>query len=436
MNAPADLDVPVLVENDRVHRDLYLSASLFERERRTLFANAWIYVAHASQLREPGDYVTVEVAGEPLIAVRDAAGTIQVLRNRCAHKGAKLVNDRAGNVGRAFRCPYHSWAYRLDGSLLAMPLPKAYDDTAVLRTEAGRGLSAVASAEYRGFIFARVAAHGPTFDDYFGPVLSAIDAMVDRSPQGELEVAGPPLRNVIGCNWKVYLENINDSLHAPVTHDSAAQAASTVWGDPPPDTPKPMAMEQLLPFTNGYEFMAKMGSRVFANGHSILGTALSLHTSYSALHDYEAVMVAAYGKERAHEILAWTPQNAVLYPSIAIKGSPQTMRVLRPLAVDRTLIETWAFRPKGAPDILVERTQLYNRLVFSPMSIVAHDDVKVFESVQSALAASGNPWVSLHRGFKREEIGRDGYDSDGLDEVLMRNQYRAWTQLVAARTPA
>jgi len=421
-----------LVEPDRVHRDLYLSEELFALEQERLFARAWIFVGHASQVPKPGDYVTAEIAGRPLILVRHQDGALHVLMNRCAHKGTMIVTDRTGNVGRAFRCPYHSWAYRTDGTLLAVPNPAGYEGTGMAGCETGRGLARVASAARRGFVFARLADPGPSFEDYFGPALAALDLAADRSPAGELEIAGAPLRSVIGCNWKVYLENVNDALHANVTHESAAIAAEAAWRSRGGGTPVPTALEQLLPFGSGTDFMEKMGGRVFANGHSYLGTSQSIHSGYAALPEYDAAMIAAYGEARAREILAWAPQNMILYPSVALKASPQTMRVIRPLGPDRTLVEAWAFRAKGAPEVLLERTQLYNRMVFSPMSMVAHDDVHVFEAIQRGLNASGNEWVSLHRDFARAELGAAPFDSSGLNEVLMRNQFRAWAALMGA----
>ncbi len=162
-----------------------------------------------------------------------------------------------------------------------------------------------------------------------------------------------------------------------------------------------MAMEQILPFGAGYDFFDRMGGRVLPNGHSVLGTHFSIHSGYAQVPEYEAAMRAAHGDERAAEILQRSPQNALCYPSLAVKGSPQAIRVIRPLAADRTLVEAWSFRAEGAPDLLFERSMTYNRLVFSPMSVVAHDDVHLFESIQQGLRAEGNEWVSLHRDFDR-----------------------------------
>jgi phenylpropionate dioxygenase-like ring-hydroxylating dioxygenase large terminal subunit len=423
--------IRALVEEDRVHRDVYLSEQVFALEQRHFFANTWNYLGHGSQVPMPGDYLAETIAGQPLVMVRQPDGEIRVLYNRCAHKGTRLVSDTSGNVGRHFRCPYHAWTYRLDGAPMGVPLKAGYAGTRLADCESGRGMAPVRHVKgYRDFVFVKLADAGPSFDDYFGGVLHAIDNMVDRSPLGRLEIAGGCLRSVIRCNWKMYLENINDTVHPMSTHQSAVDAAHALWKDQPADAPKPMALEQILPFGAGYDFFDRMGGRVYANGHSVLGTKFSIHSGYAALPEYEAAMRDAHGAERAAEILQRSPQNSVLYPSLSVKGSPQGIRVIRPLAADRTLIEAWSFRVAGAPDLLFERTQTYNRLVFSPMSVVAHDDVHLFESIQKGLAADANPWISLHRNFDPAELAQATIETNGTNELLMRNQFRAWARFM------
>jgi phenylpropionate dioxygenase-like ring-hydroxylating dioxygenase large terminal subunit len=424
-----------LFEGDRVHRDAYISDEVFALEQERLFARTWLFAGHASQVPAAGDFVTLELAGRPLILVRRADKSLQVLSNRCAHKGAKLLTDPAGNTGRAIRCPYHGWSYRLDGTLLGVPKQADYDGTRMRECETGQGLHRVAMGEHRGFVFVRLGAEGPSFQEYLGPALPFLDMIADRSPAGELEVIGPPLRAIIRANWKMYLENINDGLHVFAAHEPSAIAGRAIWAGKPPDAPKPMAVEQLVGFQYGVEFMDKMGGRVFADGHSLLGTSASIHSTYGEAPEYIEAMNKAYGPERAKAILSYMPQNAILYPSVAIKGSPQVMRVIRPLAADRTMLEAWCFRAKGAPAMMAERSMLYNRLVFSPMSLVAQDDVHIFETTQKSLHAGGNPWVSLHRHYRSGEAGEAAQDVTGLDEILIRNQYRAWAKFMAAEPP-
>ncbi len=422
-------DILALVQDDRVHRDLYLSPVLFALEQRHFFANTWNYIGHASQVPTAGDYVAVEIAGRPLLMVRQGDGSIRVLNNRCAHKGTQLVTDACGSVGKFFRCPYHAWTYKLDGAPLAVPLKAGYEGTRLQQCESGQGMGALKNvAVYRDFVFAKLNDGGPDFQAYFGDVLAAIDNLVDRSPVGRLRIEGGVLRNVVHCNWKMYLENINDTVHPLSTHESATAAANVLWQGQATDAPKPMAMEQILPFGAGYDFFDRMGGRVYPNGHSMLGTNFSIHSGYAQVPEYEAALREAHGEARATEILQRSPQNSVCFPSLAVKGSPQAIRVIRPLAVDRTLVEAWSFRVEGAPDLLFERSMTYNRLVFSPMSVVAHDDVHLFESIQQGLRGSSNEWVSLHRDFDPAELEGGTREVNGTNELLMRNQFRAWSK--------
>ena len=423
--------IRALVEPDRVHRDVYLDPELFELERERVFARSWVFVGHDSQVPAPGDYITTSIAGTPVIMVRTQDGGVRVLENRCAHKGGMLVSRASGSVGKFFRCPYHAWSYRLDGTPIAVPLKDGYDGTRMRDSSSGQGLAGIASRSHRGFVFARLAADGPSFEDHFGTITEVLDNLAERSPLGQLRIAGGCLRSVIDCNWKIYLENINDGVHPVSTHESVARAARDAARALPPGSPMPMALEQLLPFGAGYEFFVGAGVRVYPNGHSIFGTRASIHSGYGDLPDYVQTLEAAYGTARAAAILAFAPQNSVLFPSLVAKNALQTLRVIRPLAVDRTLIEVWALELVGAPEVLLERTLTYNRLAFSPLSIVAHDDIHVFQTVQRALAANANPWISLHREHVSGESAAGAAETSGTSEWPMRNQYQAWAALMA-----
>jgi phenylpropionate dioxygenase-like ring-hydroxylating dioxygenase large terminal subunit len=425
-----------LVEDDRVHRDVYTSAEIFQLEMERLWSRTWIYVGHESQVPNPGDFISVDIAAQPVLMVRHSDGSVRVLMNRCAHKGTKVVYDLAGNTGKTFRCPYHAWTYRTDGTLLQIPLKEGYDGTRLSDSEASRGLQPVRNVEsYRGFVFARLSEKGLGFHEYFGGSLSSIDNLADRAPEGELEITGGCLRYLHNCNWKMYVENLNDTMHPMIAHASSAGTARKIWEGQPAGRPKPMAIEQIVPFASDYKFFDDMGVRVYPNGHSFSGVHFSIHSSYSALGDYEALMKKAYGEERAKRILGTVRHNTVYYPSLTIKGAIQSIRVARPLAADKTLIESYTFRLKGAPDILLERTVAYNRLINSPMSVVGHDDLHCYRSIQEGLAAGGNEWVSLHRDYAAEEPfelrEKKELDCNGTSEVSMRNQFRAWAQFMA-----
>ena len=423
-----------LVRGGQVHRDVYINQDLFELEMERLWHSAWVYVGHESQVPLTGDYYTTEIARRPVLMMRAQDGAVRVFYNRCAHRGAKLVSATTGNCGGILRCPYHGWTYRLDGTLRTMPLKDGYANTGFAESPAALGLSAVpAVALHRGFVFARLNRYGPDLGTYFGDALSSIDNMADRSPAGRLEVVGGTLRYMHHCNWKMFIENLNDTMHPMVAHESSAGTARDLWKDQPPDAPKPMVIEQFVPFVSNYDFFDKMGVKIYENGHSYTGVNFSIHSKYSSLPEYEAQMKAAYGAERAHAILAEVRHNTVYYPSLTVKGAIQTIRVVRPIAVDRTLIESFTLRLVGAPESLLERTVMYNRLINAPTSVVGHDDMHCYQAIQEGLESDGNEWVNLHRNYSREDEARGiAGTHNGTSEVSVRGQFRAWLAAMTA----
>lgn len=419
--------IRALVRPDSVHRDVYINPELFELEMENLWRNTWIYVGHDSQVPNAGDFYTTQIGREPVILLRGSDDRVRVLHNRCAHRGTKLLSAVHGRCqSGALRCPYHGWTYRLDGSLRTVPLKAGYDDAGFSDGRIAKGLGEVTSTNYRGFVFARLAATGPEFLEYFGDSLSSIDNMTDRSPEGRLEVAGGVLRYLHDCNWKLFVENLNDAMHPMVVHESSAGTAKRLWQNQPPDTPVPMVIEQFVPFVNGYDFFEKMGVRIYENGHSYTGVNFSIHSKYASVGEYERRMAQAYGEERARSILGEARHNTVYYPSLTIKGAIQAIRVVRPIAVDKTLIESWTFRLVGAPDQLLERTTTYTRLINSPTSIVGHDDLHCYRSIQEGLISSGNEWISLHRNYSSAEADGIAGVYGATNDVSIRGQCRAW----------
>ncbi len=295
--------IAALVRDTEVHKACYIDADVFALEMEQLFANTWVYVGHASQVPNAGDFYSTTVGDQPVVMVRHTDGTLRVLHNRCAHKGVQVAPEGGGNTGKFFRCPYHAWTYRTDGRLLNIPLREGYENAAAAAfstCEASRGMAPVGAVKvYRDFVFCRLNPQGMGFEEFFGESLSTIDNMVDRSPVGQLEVAGGVMRYMHRCNWKMLVDNQTDTCHPMVAHQSSAGTAVRVWQAAPEGTPKPMAVEQFAPFMNPYEFFEKMGIRVWENGHGHTGVSDSIHAAYSPVPGYWESMAAAYGEERA-----------------------------------------------------------------------------------------------------------------------------------------
>jgi len=418
-----------LVRDGEVHRDVYTSPDIFDHEMTHLFAATWVFVGHASQIPAIGDFTTTTIGTAPVIMVRHTDTTIHVLHNRCPHKGTRVANDPCGNTGRFFRCPYHAWSFRTDGKVAAIPLPTGYAETPFKQSAAAGGMRPVGAVHvYRDFVFARLNADGMGFEDYFGPSLSSIDNMVDRSPEGRLEVAGGVLRYMHRCNWKMLVENLTDTCHPMVAHESSAGTALAMGKSLPGRHP---AVEIYAPFMSPYTFYEGMGIRVWPNGHGHTGVHGSIHSDYSAVPGYFDQMVAAYGADRAKAILDENRHNTVYFPNMTIKGPIQALRIFKPIAADRTLVESWTFRLVGAPDQLLERTVLYSRLINAPTSPVGHDDQEMYERAQDSLQSDSNPWVNMQRLLGADEI-EETAEVNGTSERQMRNQFHAWRRFMTA----
>lgn len=432
--------VAALVQQHQVHRDTYIDPEIFRLEMKHLFANTWVFVGHDSQTPKKGDYITTQIGDQPVIMVRHRDDEIYVLHNRCPHKGTKIAIDRAGNTGKFFRCPYHAWSFKTDGCLLAIPLKKGYADTGFEESEASHGMKSVGAVKnYRGFVFARLAEEGIGFEEYFGESLSSLDNMVDRAPEGRLEVAGPPLRYMHRCNWKMLVDNQTDTCHPMVAHESSAGTAVKLFEEAnwPADKPKPMAMEIIAPFMSPYEFFEEMGIRTWPNGHGHTGVHHSIHSDYSMADEYYAAMVEAYGEERTKEILGENRHNTVYFPNIMIKGPVQQLRNFIPLGPDQTLVESWIYRLVGAPDELLKRTAMYNRLINAPTSMVGHDDLEMYERAQEGLHSDGMEWINIQRLHTEEENYDEVVVENGTTERQMRNQMQAWAKFMTmSMTPA
>jgi choline monooxygenase len=190
----------------------YTSEAFFRREVERIFMKAWNFIGRADRIPNPGDYFTVEFVGVPAVVVRDSNGEVRAFASSCRHRGA-LVATGEGNC-RAFRCPYHSWAYGLDGRLLSAP---EIDQTR--NFDFGEyGLVPLRLQMWAGFMFLNLDPAAAPLSDWLGDLPERL-----ASYRFEDMVCVRRKEYLLDCNWKVYVENAMEAYHVPTVHRSTLQ---------------------------------------------------------------------------------------------------------------------------------------------------------------------------------------------------------------------
>ena len=151
---------------------------------------------------------------------------MNVLYNRCPHRGAQICSARKGNTGKHFYCSYHAWTFHLDGKLEGMPAKREYEGTNLDFDDPEFHMARPAQVDnYRGFWFVNLSKGGHDLKTHLGEAAAAFDQLIDRAPGKETEIVGDCFRIVQQSNWKIFLENQLDASHPGVTHESTGKAA-------------------------------------------------------------------------------------------------------------------------------------------------------------------------------------------------------------------
>jgi len=421
--------IAALVQKDKVHRDVYTDPEIFDLEMQRVWGRSWVYIGHESQVKKAGDYFATSIGTQAVFMTRHSDGKVYVMFNRCPHKGAQLIGEHCGHAPQ-IRCPYHGFVYDTNGTLIHIPQEEGYDGSPFGK---GKGQSNVQQVprvdSYRGLVFASLAAEGPDLIAWLGGAALSIDNMADRSPVGEIEISGGCFRYVHDSNWKMFVENLNDAMHPMIVHQSSAGTAKRVFDELDLDKKDvPFELEMMAPFVSNYDFFEEMGLTAWVNGHSVTGGDFSIHSDYSPIPGYTEALIDAYGEERAQKILRVNRHNTVVYPSFTLKGVITSIRVVKPISVNKTVIESWVFRQVGAPEELFHRSITYCNIVNSQANVVGPDDQEAYHRMQYGLETKDdNEWVSQHRYLGAEEVQADGTKkATGTSDMVFRHQFEAW----------
>lgn len=184
----------------------FYSPEFFALEQRDIFHRSWLYFCHSSQVSNPGDYLTGEIAGQSIYVVRGADGELRGFFNVCRHRGHQLLQGQ-GNIGGLIRCPYHSWTYDLAGKLRQAPRCEqvlGFDKSEIALSGIGVHVAA-------GFVFVNLYPNAPSFEESFGNLDQRLLAMVPGAATLKFACRQD---FTIKANWKIVVENFLENYHS------------------------------------------------------------------------------------------------------------------------------------------------------------------------------------------------------------------------------
>ncbi len=410
------VDYKDLIEEGRINGRLYYDPVIFQQEMEKIWHRGWVYVGHASEVPEPGDYMTRKIGQQPVIMVRDQDGEVGLLLNRCRHRGNLVCQHERGRAP-FFRCDYHGWTYTNKGELIRVSYGEAYD--ASFRKE-DHGLVKVARrASYRGFIFGSLSPTGISLEEHLGGAMEYIDAFVDRSLEGEIELRAGVQKARYKGNWKMLPENsLEGFYHGHVLHQ--------------------YYFDQRVKSQTRREVQETAGGTVFLpGGHMVAGHTTRLHVDIlgsrnrsGALADYVEAMERRFGKEKAQQALQEFSPFVSVFPNLILLQTH--VRWIQPVRVNETYVYYQPALLKGAPTEVNALILRDHEICFGPAGCLAPDDLEILERIQAGIEARANEWLVLSRGLHREETKADGVRLGyGMDECQLRGMWRHYKSVMS-----
>ena len=408
-NATIDQTIWKHAGSSRVPARVYTDPDVYQRElERIFYGRHWSYVGLEVELAGPGSFKRTQIGERSVIMVKNKDGEINVLENRCAHRGMRFCQERTGTV-KTLVCPYHQWTYNHDGKLLGVPFKNGVkgqggmpDDFALT----DRGLTKLRVARRHGVVFATFDAGTESFEDYVGPdVLRYFDRTFDGR---ELVLHGYSRQRIPG-NWKLMMENIKDPYHPGLLHTWFVNYG--LWRA---DNKSELVMD-------AHGRHACMVSRRSETIDAEVTKGVTSFRANMKLNDASLLDIV-------HEPW-WGPPTVcmtTIFPSVILQQQVNSLstRQILPVGPDKfDFVWTHFGFADDSPEMLARRMRQAN--LFGPAGFVSADDGEVIEMSQDGFTQDPEFSTLCELGGTTVE------NTDHMvTETLIRGMYRYWRKVM------
>lgn len=370
-NGLADGRFPARVFNDQ---------QIFDLEQDRVFGRAWCFLAHESEIPQPGDYVTRYIANNNVIVARDEHGQIHASLNMCRHRGNMMCKSEMGNTSH-FRCSYHGWVYKNSGELIGVPYMKEGYEGRLKRRDWGLVKAKVDS--YAGLVFGTFHPDPPSLEEYLGGFQFYLDLYLKQGEAGS-EVHGAPDHWVTETDWKIAAENFTgDGYHTPVAHQFGFHLGYFA--------------------SSGATHSQGWAASIPGKGHGIgLGHTPGMTPFAGFPEDLVAEMRQSLTPEQIEVFSKTRTAVGTVFPNLSFLMQPfslvpgeagvrfVTMRLYHPVGPGRTEMYSWCLVPRGASQEYKDAAYEAYTLAFAQAGTFEQDDLenwsRVTRSARSTMA--------------------------------------------------
>lgn len=375
----------------RIPKERYFSPEYMRREWDRMWTRVWLLGAHSADLPAPGAFVTAEIGRESVLIVRQEGGGARAFYNVCQHRGNRLCAEETG-CAQSFRCAYHHWEWRADGSLKRMFRPASFGSPP---PSADLALAEIACEERCGFVWYSLADRPEPIDDYLAPVAGRLAAY---GPERFRLVADTTCE--IPCNWKLSADVSNEGYHVATLHPELLavldEGASTLellgrhsHITVPTGVPASAAARAAPPSKALLEYMAHAGVDTAAFRGTAADVRPALVRAIRARAAADGVDLSRLGDEQLVD-----KHQVYVFPNVQLNFFPRRLEVYRhrPHPVDPAITffdeQAYELPPASAPARPRPRRARF-RAGEQPMGPVMGADVALLPGLQRGVESRG-----------------------------------------------
>jgi phenylpropionate dioxygenase-like ring-hydroxylating dioxygenase large terminal subunit len=407
-----------------VSRRIFADRGIYDVELERIFARAWLYLAHESELPNSGDYVNVVMGEEPVIVWRAADMKIGAFINSCRHRGNKICRADGGNA-KVFACPYHGWTYNSSGELTGVPGKADLYFDKLQQSEWGLAKVAQVSS-YRGLLFGTFDPEAPPLEEFLGDMRWGLDLLLN---QGDFVAVPGITRWQMKVNWKFASDNaIGDMYHGYWSHRSAFMSGHTSGnGTATVAAPKVPSRD------GGFTMVTEYGHGFNAN--YLNRSAVDLSVPLAAWRTDETVK-ARMGALRNEVNRA----NMLVFPNLFVNSGSRELILRNPIGPERMEIWKTILVDKSAtPELRRMQVRASNRH-FGPAGMFEQDDGENWDQstagAQSPVARRYD--LNYSMGLGHGDVVHDDRSPGRIDALTNENgqlwMYHVWSEFMDADT--